>query len=147
MVPVPGMAAYNATKAGIVSLSQALAAELEGTAIGVSVACPGFMGARIFDSVRNRPKRLSLCQIERVKAFGEPAGHFVRIHASTNKGREMVPNLRGPLSDWSEHFACFIPPAHVICSAARRPFGFSSNSEKRCPISKIKRRQKDPGRG
>ena len=37
MIPVPGWAIHNAAKAGIIALSQTLAAELEGTSIGVSV--------------------------------------------------------------------------------------------------------------
>jgi NAD(P)-dependent dehydrogenase (short-subunit alcohol dehydrogenase family) len=58
IVPVPGTAIYNATKAGIVALSQSLAAELAGTSIGVSVLLPSFMRTRIVENrVRNRPKR------------------------------------------------------------------------------------------
>jgi len=57
MLPVPGSAVYNAAKAGIIALSQSLAAELAGTSIGVSVLVPGFMRTRMGDSVRNRPKR------------------------------------------------------------------------------------------
>jgi NAD(P)-dependent dehydrogenase (short-subunit alcohol dehydrogenase family) len=57
MVPVPGSALHNAAKAGVVSLSQTLAAELAGTTIGVSVLIPGFMRTRQADSDRNRPKR------------------------------------------------------------------------------------------
>lgn len=40
-VPGPGMAVYYATKAYVVSISEALAAELEGTGVKVSVLCPG----------------------------------------------------------------------------------------------------------
>ena len=60
MFPVPGVAVHNAAKAGIIALSQTLAAELAGTSIGVSVLVPGFMRTRIADSEhtdRNRPKR------------------------------------------------------------------------------------------
>ena len=49
MIPVPGLAVYNAAKAGIIALSQSLAAELAGTSIGVSVLVPGFMRTRIAD--------------------------------------------------------------------------------------------------
>ena len=47
MLPVPGVAVYNAAKAGIVAVSQTLAAELAGTSIGVSVLVPGFTRTRI----------------------------------------------------------------------------------------------------
>jgi NAD(P)-dependent dehydrogenase (short-subunit alcohol dehydrogenase family) len=58
MFPAPGAAVHNAAKAAVIALSQTLAAELEGTSIGVSVLIPGFMRTRIIEnSVRNRPKR------------------------------------------------------------------------------------------
>ena len=49
MIPLPGVAVHNAAKAGIIALSQTLAAELAGTSIGVSVLVPGFMRTRIAD--------------------------------------------------------------------------------------------------
>jgi short-subunit dehydrogenase len=60
LIPLPGVAVHNAAKAGIIALSQTLAAELAGTSIGVSVLLPGFMRTRIADrehTARNRPKR------------------------------------------------------------------------------------------
>ena len=60
MFPVPGAAIHNAAKAGIVALSQTLAAELAGTSIGVSVLVPGFFRSRLADrehTDRIRPKR------------------------------------------------------------------------------------------
>jgi NAD(P)-dependent dehydrogenase (short-subunit alcohol dehydrogenase family) len=37
----PGMSAYNVSKAGVVSLSETLYAELRGTNVGVTAICPG----------------------------------------------------------------------------------------------------------
>jgi NAD(P)-dependent dehydrogenase (short-subunit alcohol dehydrogenase family) len=48
---------YGATKFAIVGLSEALAQELEGTNIGVSVLCPGNFRTRMTDNGRNRPSR------------------------------------------------------------------------------------------
>jgi NAD(P)-dependent dehydrogenase (short-subunit alcohol dehydrogenase family) len=76
MFPVPGAAVHNAAKAGIIALSQSLAAELAGTPIGVSVVLPGFMRTRIVEtSIRNRPKR-----------FGE-------LTAASPEGREAMEGL------------------------------------------------------
>jgi NAD(P)-dependent dehydrogenase (short-subunit alcohol dehydrogenase family) len=43
----PGMAAYNVSKAGVLSLSETLAAELSGTAVKVTVLCPTFVKTNI----------------------------------------------------------------------------------------------------
>jgi NAD(P)-dependent dehydrogenase (short-subunit alcohol dehydrogenase family) len=46
----PGMAAYNVSKAGVLSLSETLAAELFGTGINVTVLCPTFVKTNILIS-------------------------------------------------------------------------------------------------
>ncbi|BBY53127.1 SDR family NAD(P)-dependent oxidoreductase [Mycobacterium koreense] len=48
----PNMAAYNVSKAGVLSLSETLAAELSGTGIGVTVLCPTFVKTNIVDAGR-----------------------------------------------------------------------------------------------
>ncbi|OBF76534.1 short-chain dehydrogenase [Mycobacterium sp. 852002-51613_SCH5001154] len=48
----PGMAAYNVSKAGVLSLSETLAAELAGTGVKVTVLCPTFVKTNIVESGR-----------------------------------------------------------------------------------------------
>jgi NAD(P)-dependent dehydrogenase (short-subunit alcohol dehydrogenase family) len=48
----PGMAAYNVSKAGVLSLSETLSAELSGTGVNVTVLCPTFVKTNIVDSGR-----------------------------------------------------------------------------------------------
>ena len=48
----PGMAAYNVSKAGVLSLSETLAAELSGTGINVTALCPTFVKTNIVESGR-----------------------------------------------------------------------------------------------
>lgn len=48
----PGMAAYNVSKAGVLSLSETLAAELSGTGVNVTVLCPTFVKTNIVTSGR-----------------------------------------------------------------------------------------------
>ena len=48
----PGMAAYNVSKAGTLSLSETLAAELAGTGINVTVLCPTFVKTNIVNAGR-----------------------------------------------------------------------------------------------
>lgn len=47
--------AYSATKFATVGISEVLAAELEGSPVGVSVLCPSWVKTRMLDNGRNRP--------------------------------------------------------------------------------------------
>ena len=53
----PGMGPYNATKHAVVAISETLHGDLNlaGSAVGVSVLCPGFVRTQIFEADRNRP--------------------------------------------------------------------------------------------
>ena len=55
-----GDALYSVTKHGVVALTENLFRDLrsEGTQIGCSVLCPGFVNTNIIDSARNRPRHL-----------------------------------------------------------------------------------------
>jgi NAD(P)-dependent dehydrogenase (short-subunit alcohol dehydrogenase family) len=48
----PGMAAYNVSKAGVLSLSETLAAELSGTGVAVTALCPTFVKTNIVEAGR-----------------------------------------------------------------------------------------------
>jgi NAD(P)-dependent dehydrogenase (short-subunit alcohol dehydrogenase family) len=60
LVAGPGIGPYNAAKAGVVAISETLAAELadDGARVGVSVLCPGYVRTNIATSQRNRPEAL-----------------------------------------------------------------------------------------
>jgi NAD(P)-dependent dehydrogenase (short-subunit alcohol dehydrogenase family) len=60
VVSWPRTATYVASKFAVVGLSEALALELEGTEIGVSVLCPSSVDTRIYESARNRPEPLKV---------------------------------------------------------------------------------------
>ena len=53
------MGSYCASKFATVAMAESLAAELEGSGVGVSVLCPGFVATRIHASARNRPSDLA----------------------------------------------------------------------------------------
>jgi NAD(P)-dependent dehydrogenase (short-subunit alcohol dehydrogenase family) len=57
IVGAPLAGPYAATKFACVGISEVLAAELEGSPIGVSVLCPGWVKTRMLDNGRNRPAR------------------------------------------------------------------------------------------
>jgi NAD(P)-dependent dehydrogenase (short-subunit alcohol dehydrogenase family) len=52
----PQMSAYNATKAGVISLSETLASEIAGTGLQVSCAMPGFFRTHLLDHMRAPPE-------------------------------------------------------------------------------------------
>jgi len=49
--PIPAMALYGATKAFIVSLSEALVTELRDTGVTVTALCPGYTTTRMLDDI------------------------------------------------------------------------------------------------
>lgn len=56
----PTMAAYNVSKAGVMSLSETLAAELAGAGVAVTVLCPSFVKTNIIQAGRIPAKTSSL---------------------------------------------------------------------------------------
>lgn len=52
-VSAPTMGPYNVSKAGVIALSETLAAELHGTGVETSVLCPTFFRTRIHESARS----------------------------------------------------------------------------------------------
>jgi short-subunit dehydrogenase len=52
-----GSAPYAASKFAVVNMSEGLAKTVASLGIGVTVLCPGFVQARIWESGRNRPER------------------------------------------------------------------------------------------
>ncbi|SLN57880.1 SDR family NAD(P)-dependent oxidoreductase [Oceanibacterium hippocampi] len=55
LIATPGLSVYTASKFAVVGLSESMRADLEGSGIGVSVLCPGFVRTRIHEAGRNRP--------------------------------------------------------------------------------------------
>ncbi|MGO4255712.1 SDR family NAD(P)-dependent oxidoreductase [Marmoricola sp. RAF53] len=73
----PRMAAYNVSKAGVLSLSETLAAELAGTGIGVSVLCPTFVRTNIVGAGRINASAASAAT--RLMRFGMSPDRVARI--------------------------------------------------------------------
>ncbi|MEE8463312.1 MAG: SDR family oxidoreductase [Gammaproteobacteria bacterium] len=61
----PGLAAYNTTKAAVISFSESLRAELVDREIGVSVACPAFFKTRLMET-SGAPHDKTRAMVERV---------------------------------------------------------------------------------
>ena len=52
-MPIPGLATYAATKAYVLSLSEALAEETRGSGVSVTVLCPGFTATNMFATAKS----------------------------------------------------------------------------------------------
>jgi short-subunit dehydrogenase len=58
LISIPGMGAYNVSKAGLVALSETMHAELRPFNIGVTVLCPGFVPTGLLSSARFENEQL-----------------------------------------------------------------------------------------
>ncbi len=115
MVSPPRMSPYNVTKFAVVTLSETLAAELEGSGIGVSVLCPGWVQTRINESARNRASRFGPLRTptpealarreqlaELLRAGLSPDAVAARVMAAMRDGDLYVfthPEMRGVLEE------------------------------------------------
>ncbi|MCW2855274.1 MAG: oxidoreductase, short chain dehydrogenase/reductase family protein [Marmoricola sp.] len=89
----PRMAAYNVSKAGVLSLSETLAAELAGTGVKVSVLCPTFVKTNIVTSGRISDKATAAAT--RLMQFGMSPEKVARICLDTHDrgGLYVMPQL------------------------------------------------------
>ncbi|MGB3291923.1 MAG: SDR family oxidoreductase [Phormidesmis sp.] len=93
--PGPMMAVYFATKAYLLSFSEAIAAETDGTGVGVTVLCPGptqsnFIGKANMDkmALANNLTEEAIPTAAEVAEFGYAAlqkGEVVAVHGLSNK--------------------------------------------------------------
>jgi len=77
LLSAPTMGAYNVSKAGVVSLSETLAAELYGTGVGVTVLCPTFFQTNIAKNGRFRDEK-TRATAEKLVAEGKSADRIAR---------------------------------------------------------------------
>jgi NAD(P)-dependent dehydrogenase (short-subunit alcohol dehydrogenase family) len=79
-VSAPGMAAYNASKAAVISLSESLRAELSPHHIGVSVACPSFFRTNLLDefSGSEDARQFALKLMEKSPITADDVARFIR---------------------------------------------------------------------
>jgi NAD(P)-dependent dehydrogenase (short-subunit alcohol dehydrogenase family) len=83
----PQMSAYNATKAAVISLTETLAAELEGTGIQASVAMPGFFSTHLLSTMR-APAEQRAMALRLMQGSGEDATSAARaILGAAAEGR------------------------------------------------------------
>jgi NAD(P)-dependent dehydrogenase (short-subunit alcohol dehydrogenase family) len=84
----PSMAAYNVSKAGTLSLSETLAAELSGTAVNVTVLCPTFVKTNIIEAGRI-PERTTQFANKVMRWTGLSADKVARVCLDTHDRGEL----------------------------------------------------------
>jgi NAD(P)-dependent dehydrogenase (short-subunit alcohol dehydrogenase family) len=79
-VSAPGMAAYNASKAALISLSESLRFELAPHGIGVSVVCPSFFRTRLLDEFcgSEESRQMALRLMDRSALSAEDVARSIR---------------------------------------------------------------------
>lgn len=80
-VSAPGMAAYNASKAAVISICESLRSELAPAGIGVSVACPSFFRTRLLESFRGSKasKNIAAKLMERSSLGADDVAEDIRV--------------------------------------------------------------------
>lgn len=79
-VSPPGVAAYNVSKAGVISLSETLRVELAPQGIGVSVACPSFFKTNLLEdfSGSEASRQMALRLMEKSPLDADDVARMVR---------------------------------------------------------------------
>lgn len=111
--PGPHMAAYFASKAYVLSLGEALAYELRGTGVSVTVLCPGATATNFFTAAgndnsimaRHLRQMMPAEDVARLGYLGLAAGRRVVITGRMNwlvaqAGRFMPHRITLPVTDW-----------------------------------------------
>ena len=107
--PCPGMAVYGATKAFVLSFSEAVAEELAGTGVSVTALCPGATATRFAD--RAAMGSTSLFR----NAMSAETVARVGVRALLKGNRVRVPGLLNNLMAFSVR----VSPRRVVASVAK----------------------------
>jgi len=99
-MPAPGFAVYHATKAYVLSLSEALNLELKGTGVSVTASCPGLTESEFhvqsdFDKVKGFDKipQMPARQVAEEAYAAMMAGRPYVVHGGMNKVLATLPKL------------------------------------------------------
>jgi NAD(P)-dependent dehydrogenase (short-subunit alcohol dehydrogenase family) len=83
----PQMGAYNASKAGVIALTETLAAELDGTGVQVSVAMPGFFRTGLLETMRAPAEESALAHRLMAGSSHDAEDAARAILVATSRGR------------------------------------------------------------
>ncbi|OZB76981.1 MAG: short-chain dehydrogenase [Thiomonas sp. 14-64-326] len=115
LVSSPGMAAYNVSKHGVVTLSETLYAELteQASQVGVSVLCPAWVPTGINQSARHRQPRFGT----EPELTPQSAAYAQRMAQAVQSGKLTPDDIAGITFAAIEHGQFYIVPHRKILQA------------------------------
>ena len=115
LLSTPGMAAYNVSKHGVVTLSETLFGELAAAkaSVGVSVLCPAWVPTGIHESSRNRPDRFG----NAAPAAGLSAAYEERMGQAVKSGRLTAADMASAVFDAVGEQRFYVIPHRKINNA------------------------------
>ena len=115
LLSTPGMAAYNVSKHGVVTLSETLYGELAAARakVGVSLLCPAWVPTGIHQSSRNRPDRFGTA----VPASGLSAAYEERMGQAVKSGRLTAADMANAVFDAVGEGRFYVIPHRKINNA------------------------------
>ena len=117
LLSTPGMAAYNVSKHGVVTLSETLYTELQAqqARISVSVLCPAWVPTAIHTSERNRPERFGMATPPSTAS----AAYQERMAQAVKSGRLTADDMANAVFDAVAANRFYIIPHSRIKQAVR----------------------------
>ncbi|MCF8150036.1 MAG: SDR family NAD(P)-dependent oxidoreductase [Burkholderiaceae bacterium] len=115
LLSTPGMAAYNVSKHGVVTLSETLYGELLAAKakVGVSVLCPAWVPTAIHQSARNRQERFGV----NAPVAGLSASYEERMAQAVNAGRLTAADMASEVFDAVGNGRFYVIPHRKINNA------------------------------
>jgi NAD(P)-dependent dehydrogenase (short-subunit alcohol dehydrogenase family) len=115
LLSTPGMAAYNVSKHGVVTLSETLYGELVAAKakVGVSLLCPAWVPTGIHQSSRNRQDRFGSA----APAAGLSAAYEERMGQAVKSGRLTAADMAGAVFDAVGEGRFYVIPHRKINNA------------------------------
>ncbi|MGL5927486.1 MAG: SDR family NAD(P)-dependent oxidoreductase [Dermatophilaceae bacterium] len=121
LVHAPGMASYNATKAGVVAISETLSFELAPWNIDVTAVCPAFFRTNLHESFAGKDTAMQEAGVRLITEAGVSADEIARIVVrGIDRRRKVV--LTDRLGRQSYYAKRFVRPLYdrMMATQARR---------------------------
>ncbi|MFN8099429.1 MAG: SDR family NAD(P)-dependent oxidoreductase [Dermatophilaceae bacterium] len=124
----PGMSSYNASKAGVVALSETLHFELKPFGVNVSVVCPAFFRTNLHESLQGKDEEFEKSGTRMITTAKTSADAIAaRVVKGVEAGRHVILTDRmGRTAFWSKRLArpvyerAAMSAAHRIAARSRR---------------------------